>query len=69
MLVEKPWKQPCSTPALFKTIVENDRLRMLTKRSAVVSFAEHKRLKIEHVDLMRAAEKAIAGTKNKGTSI
>jgi hypothetical protein len=69
MLREKPYVQAQSIPGLFKAIIQNDELRRLTKSSQVVNFAEHKRLRVEHMDYMRAAEKATAGTKNKGTEI
>lgn len=64
-----------SIPALFKSIIANDEQRRLTKSSPVVSFTEHKRLYREHMDFMRAAELATAGTnggkppKNKGKNI
>jgi len=69
MLIEKPWKQKTNVPPLFKTIIENDAARRLTKSSPVVNFLEHRRLDREHKDLMKAAELATAGTKNKGTLI
>lgn len=69
MLVEKPWKPKVSTPALFKEIMHNDVQRRLTKSSPVVSFAEHKRLHVQHQDLMKAAERVTAGTKNNGKNI
>lgn len=69
MLTEKPWKQPCSTPQLFKEIMQNDVQRRLTKSSPVVSFAEHKRLHVQHKDLMKAAERVTAGTKDNGKNI
>lgn len=69
MLTERPLKLPQSIPTLFRSIIENDEHRRLTKSSPVVNFAEHKRLRIEHQDLMKAAEAATAGTKNKGTEI
>lgn len=53
-------------PPLFTAIIENDEQRRITKASAVVKFAEFKRLQTEHKDFMRAAEKATAGTKDKG---
>ena len=68
-LVEKPFKLKTNVPPLFKSIIVNANLRRLTKYSAVVNFAEHKRLTIEHRDLMKAAELATAGTKDKGTKI
>ena len=68
-LVEKPFKLTQSIPPLFKSIITNDRLRRLTKSSPVVNFAEHKRLRIEHQDLVKAAELVTAGTKDKGTKL
>lgn len=56
-------------PKLFQSIIDNDEARRLTKSSAVVIFADAKQLHREHQDLMRAAEKATAGTKDKGTKI
>jgi hypothetical protein len=58
-----------SIPPLFKTIMENDEQRRLTKSSPVVNFAEHKRLYREHKDLMKEAELRLAGTKDKGKTI
>lgn len=69
MIVEKPLVRICSRPALFTAIINNDEQRRLTARSPVVKFAEFKRLQREHQDFMRAAEKATAGTKNKGSSL
>lgn len=69
MLKERPFKLKANKPALFKEIENNDVQRRLTKSSPVVSFAEHKRLSIQHKDLMKAAELRLAGTKNKGTTI
>lgn len=69
MLIEKPFKLKTNVPPLFKAIITNDVQRRLTKSSPVVNFAEHKRLHREHQDLMKAAELATAGTKNKGTKI
>ena len=69
MLVEKPFKLTVNKPPLFRHIEQNDGMRRLTKSSPVVNFAEHRRLHIEHKDLMKAAELATAGTKNKGTTI
>jgi hypothetical protein len=61
--------QKQSIPKLFKAIIANDEQRRLTKSSQVVNFAEARRLTMEHRDFMRAAEKATAGTKDKGTRI
>jgi hypothetical protein len=69
LLVEKPYKPITNRPQLFQIIIENDIQRKLTKSSQVVNFAEHKRLHREHQDLMRAAELATTGTKDKGTRI
>ena len=69
MLKEKPFALKENKPALFKTIEQNDTLRRLTKSSPVVNFAEHRRLHIEHKDLMKAAELRLARTKDKGTTI
>jgi hypothetical protein len=63
---EKPFKLKTNVPPLFMAIIENDEQRRLTKSSPLVSFAEHKRLHIQHQDYIRAAEKATAGTKDKG---
>lgn len=56
-------------PPLFQAIIENDEQRLLIKNSPVVNFAEAKRLAREHRDFMVAAEKATAGTKDKGTAL
>jgi hypothetical protein len=61
--------QTQNIPPLFKSIMENDEQRRLTKSSPVVSFADAKRLIVEHKDFMRAAEKATAGTKDKGAQL
>lgn len=58
-----------SVPALFRTIIENDEQRRLTKSSPVVSFADAKRLHVEHQDFMRATEKVADGTKDKGKKL
>jgi hypothetical protein len=69
MLNAKDFKLKTNVPPLFKQIINNDVQRRLTKSSPVVSFAEHKRLKIEHQDLMIAAEIVVAGTKNNGKTL
>lgn len=69
MLVEKPFSQPCSRPALFVAIINNDEQRRIAKDTPVVKLDDFRRLNNEHRDFMRAAEKATAGTKNKGTRI
>lgn len=56
-------------PALFKAIIQNDEQRRIMKQESVVSFSEAKGLIIEHRDFMRAAEKATAGTKDKGGAL
>lgn len=57
-----------NVPPLFMEIIKNDEQRGITKACPVVSFKDAKQLHIEHRDLMRAAEKATAGTKDKGKS-
>lgn len=69
MLVEKSLTPNLKLPALFQAIIENDEQRRITKQAPVVSFTEAKRLIIEHRDFMRAAEKATAGTKDKGNAL
>jgi hypothetical protein len=69
MIVEKPLTRKLKLPALFQAIIHNDEQRRITKQASVVSFSEAKRLIIEHKDFMRAAEKATAGTKDKGNAL
>jgi hypothetical protein len=66
MLIEKPLVRTCKLPPLFKAIIENDEQRRINMGGTVVKFAEFKRLQTEHKDFMLAAEKATAGTKDKG---